>query len=88
VLLSGRLFDEMDFDSFDSKSMRVFAKGNRITPSKALRDQLIACFKDKNDYFEIETRLRGNCGYIYRESNIPNRHGHSNDNPSVWAMNQ
>jgi len=86
VLLSGRLFDEID--SFDSTSTRVFAKGNRIIPSKTLRDQLIACFKYKDDYFEIETRLRGTCGYTYRSSNIPNRHGHSNENPSAWAMNQ
>ena len=51
-MLSGRLFDE---DSAYSTNTRVFAKGNRMLPSKALRDQLIACFKDKNDYFEVGT---------------------------------
>ena len=71
VMLSGRLFD--DEDSAYSTSTRVFAKGNRMLPSTALRDQLIACFEDKNDYFQVPMHApaRFICWGVWRNFGAP-----------------
>mmetsp|Transcript_6585 Transcript_6585/g.11611 ORF Transcript_6585/g.11611 Transcript_6585/m.11611 type:complete len:250 (+) Transcript_6585:711-1460(+) len=33
-------------------------------------------------FLEIETSMRGVSGWVYRESDIPNRHGHCNSHPN------
>lgn len=36
----------------------------------------------EDEFVQIELSMHGVWGHVYRESNIPNRHGHSNNNPN------
>ena len=64
------------------KEKKVFNNGN------CLRD--ISCFKnticniDKNYWEKLLVYVKSKFRYVYR--NLPNRHGHSNEKPSFWAL--
>jgi 2'-5' RNA ligase len=36
----------------------------------------------KQEFAAVELQMHGRVGWVYRESNIPNRHGHNNSNPN------
>ena len=70
VLLSGRFQDEP-----------VFCRGNLWLPQAETRQALILAVGHET-YMDLEGALRSTTGlHVYRESDIPNRHGYCNSNP-------
>ncbi|KAK7009384.1 hypothetical protein BgiMline_000905 [Biomphalaria glabrata] len=61
----------------------VFARGNAWTPDKKLSARLEKVLGEET-WRHIETELLSNVHiHVYRESDIPNRHGHCNSNPYI-----
>jgi len=49
-----------------------------VETARKLKDQL-----EDADWSTIENSMYGTWGWVYRESDIPNRHGHCNSNPNT-----
>lgn len=61
----------------------VFAKGNAWIPEPKL-SKLFEKLLGEETWANIELELLSNVAvHVYRESNIPNRHGHCNSNPYI-----
>lgn len=42
----------------------------------------------KEAFARIESQMNGVYGWTYRESDMPNRHGHCNSNPNLLLVKQ
>ena len=68
----------------------IIGKGNAWVPERENRKKFIAAL-GLNEYCDLEVLVRGVFQvHVYRESDIPNRHGHCNSNPYIpaeWRKN-
>jgi hypothetical protein len=72
IMLTGRYND-----------IPVIGRGNSWIPEAASKEKFIKVM-GADDYAQVEIAVRGSYRvHIYRESDIPNRHGHSNSNPYI-----
>lgn len=61
----------------------VIGNGNAWVPERENRKRFIAAM-GLDEYLEAEMLVRGVFQlHVYRESDLPNRHGHCNSNPYV-----
>lgn len=70
----------------NTKEEKVWCNGNPIRDKVTLDKFETLCQKigDLSLIDQFNT-IRNNCKHVYRDSDVPNRHGHCNSFPSWWA---
>ncbi|KAL8574864.1 hypothetical protein ACOMHN_044886 [Nucella lapillus] len=62
---------------------KIIDRGNSCMPGQAMSKKLMKVLGE-DDWLQIDLDLRGDLKiHVYRESDIPNRHGHCNSNPYI-----
>merc|ERR1719487_2908425 len=72
AILTGRLGDDA-----------VIAEGSSWVHCPAETARQFAVAIGEEEFARIELAMHGTWGHVYRESDIPNRHGHCTSNPNA-----